>query len=292
MDNEKTNLIKGSFLVTCGFFCMAVFGILTKIAYQNDSGIWISFITYAASTLFLLPIVLSKGLSFLYSERFKYHFLRAAFGCSASFLYMLSMHYIPIVNGTLLFNTAPIFLPILAILFMNEKVTGFVWLAILLGFIGIIIIIKPTTEIFHQYGDIIGLASGICLAVAYLMIKILSSTDPSLRIVFYYFFISLILQIPLLWFAGDIPPLKESTFAALAGLALVLAQFFIVAGYKLAPVSKVGVFQYTSVVFVALLEWMLWGNVPTFSDLIGIILVATAGFFIVRSRPDNALSKS
>lgn len=284
MNVEKSNLIKGSLLVTCGFFCMAVFGILTKVAYDNVSGIWVSFITYAAGTLLLLPLVLSKGLNFLHSDHFKYHFLRAAFGCSASFLYMLSMHYIPIVNATLLFNTAPIFLPILAIFFMNEKVTWFIWLAIFLGFIGIMIIIKPNEEIFKQYGDLIGLASGICLAIAYLMIKLLSATDPSLRIVFYYFFISLILQIPLLFFAGNIPPLKETLFAALAGLSLLSAQFFIVEGYKLAPVSKVGVFQYTSVVFVALLEWMLWKDVPDLSDLLGFLLVATAGYFIIRSR--------
>lgn len=286
MPSEHSNLIKGSLLVIIGFFFMAVFGIFTKIAYQNVSGIWVSYITYASATLFLLPVILEKGISSLKSDHYPYHFLRAAFGCSASFLYMLSMHYIPIVNGTLLFNTAPIFIPILAIFLMNEKISKCVWLAILLGFIGIIIIIKPNTEIFTQYGNLIGLASGVCLAVAYIMIKMLSATDPSLRIVFYYFFISLILQTPLLWIAGEFPPINEAIVAAFAGGALLMAQFFLVAGYRLAPVSKVGVFQYTTIVFVALLEWMIWGDMPPATDILGVFLVAIAGFFIIRSRTD------
>ncbi len=284
--NTQVNLVKGSILVIIGFFFMAVFGVLTKAAYVNDSGIWISFITYLISTILLLPFILFKGLSYLKSEHFPYHFCRAAFGCAASFLYMLSMHYIPLVNATLLFNVAPIYLPILAIIFMKEKISTRVWLAIGLGLIGIIIIIKPNAQIFEQSGDLIGLASGMSLAIAYFMIKLLSSTDPSLRVIFYYFFLSLILQLPLLFFAGELPPMKEIILAALAGASLVLAQIFIVEGYKYAPVSKVGVFQYTSIVFVGIIDWMIWGIVPTASALFGALLVVLAAYFIISSKRD------
>lgn len=280
---SQQSLVKGSTLVIIGFFFMAVFGVLTKEAYVNDSGLWISFITYAVSTTLLFPFVLVKGLHALRSEHYAYHFCRAAFGCAASLSYMLSMHYIPLVNSTLLFNAAPIYLPILAIVLTKAEVSKRTWFAIFLGFVGVIIIIKPTLQILQQPGDLIGLASGISLAIAYFTIKLLSSTDPSFRIIFYYFFLSVLLQLPLLFWAGDFPPVHAVLYASLAGLSLLLAQFFIVEGYRYAPVSKIGVFQYTSVVFVGLLNWIIWGTLPTLSEVLGVFLVVLAAYFIMSS---------
>lgn len=285
----QENIVKASALVIAGFFCMAVFGIFTKAAYIHDSAIWVSFMTYVVSTLVLLPFVFFKGIGFLKSEHFPYHFCRAVFGCAASFLYMLSMSSIPMVNATLLNNAAPIYLPLIAIIFLKATISPKVWLAVAIGFAGLILIVKPNVQIFQQSGDLIGLASGISLAFAYFMIKLLSSTDPSLRIIFYYFFLSVIFQLPLLFFAGEFPPLKVAVFAAFAGVSLVLAQLFLVEGYRYAPMSKVGVFQYTSIVFVGFLDWIIWGVVPTLSDLFGVLLVVLASYMIIKSNANNGV---
>lgn len=280
MKEEKPDIVKGSLFALIAFFCMAVFGILTKLALQDSSFIWVSFVAYLAGSIALVPFI---DFSTLRSQHYSFLISRAVVGTIASFCYTISIHYIPIVNGTLLFNTAPIFIPILSLIFLKAKIAKSTWLAVLIGFIGIVVIIKPTSEIFTQTGNLIGLLSGISLAVAYLIMKLLTATDPGWRIIFYYLGIGTLLQIPLLPFAKALPNLESSLYSACAGLFLLVAQLALVNSYKYATASQVGIYQYASVAFVGLLSWIIFGSVPTTGELLGILLVVIAGTIIIRS---------
>ena len=276
-------LVKGSLLALLAFFAMAVFGILTKQAYQNGGAIWVSFLTYATALLGISALIIPHGFSLLKPNNTSYLIGRAVFGTAASFLYMLSLSYIPIVNATLLFNTAPIFIPILMVLWLKKTISKQVWGAVLLGFIGIAIIIKPGLSLLTDPGNLLGLFSGISLAIAYLLIKLLTTTDPGYRIIFYYFGIGALLQIPLLFFAGPFPDSQSVLYAVLSGIALLAAQFALVKAYTYAEAYQIGIYQYCTVVFVGLIEWFVWGHTPGLADLLGMILVALAGIWIIRS---------
>lgn len=277
------DIVKGSLYALVAFFCMAVFGIFTKIALQGGSAFWVSFIVYLTGTLALIPYLVKEGFSYLKSEHYGLLIGRAVFGTIASFLYTISIHYIPIVNGTLLFNTAPIFIPLFSMLFLKTKIEKSTWFAVLLGFIGIIIIIKPTQAIFTQTGNIIGIFSGISLAIAYLLMKMLTSTDPGVRIIFYYLGIGTLIQIPLLFFSDSLPTSESCLYAILGGIFLLIAQLALVKGYQYAEASQIGIYQYSSVIFIGLFDWLLWNVVPTIGEAIGICLVALAGMIIIRS---------
>lgn len=287
-----SRILKGSLFALFAFFCMAVFGILTKVALQSGSVIWVSFLTYLAGALLLSFITFPKGLRSIQSNRYSYLIGRAVFGSVASFLYTISIQYIPIVNGTLLFNTAPIFIPILALIFLKAHLTKNIWLAVVVGFIGIVVMIRPTEAIFTQAGNLIGLASGISLAVAYLLMKLLTSTDPGYRIIFYYLTIGMLIQIPLLFFANGLPPFESCFYSFLAGIVLAVAQFGLVKAYQYAEASQVGIYQYTTIIFVGLIDWLLWGSVPNSWDLLGIFLVAVAGMIIIKEKPTQSIFRS
>lgn len=283
---EAPNIIKGSILAVIAFFCMALFGICTKIALQTASVIEVSFYAYLSGTAILAIGILPKGLQFLKSEHYPGLIGRAVFGLTASFLYSLSINYIPIVNGTLLFNTAPIFIPLLSIAVLNAKIEKKIWLAVALGFLGIIAIIKPTEAIFSQPGNLIGLASGLSLAIAYMLMKQLTATEPGERIIFYYLGIGTCLQIPFMGSTKELD-VKSYGFAVLSGILLLIAQLLLVKAYKYATAAQVGIYQYASVVFVGLINWLLWNAVPNAWDLIGVLLVTIAGFIIIRSGNGN-----
>jgi drug/metabolite transporter (DMT)-like permease len=276
------NIVKGSFYAIIAFFCMGVFGIATKIALEGASFFWVSFIAYLTGSATLLPYILYKGSSYLKSNHYPLLLGRAVFGTIASFCYTISILYIPIVNGTLLFNTAPIFIPLLSMFFLHTKISKRIWIAVAIGFIGIIVIIKPTLAIFTQSGNLIGLFSGISLAIAYLLMKILTSTDPGIRIIFYYLGIGTLLQIPLLFFS-ELPHLHSCFYAAASGWLLLSAQLALVTAYKYAQASQVGIYQYTSVAFVGIFNWILWSSVPDAGEILGIILVTIAGIIVIRS---------
>lgn len=280
--HETPNILKGSLYGLLAFFCMAIFGVFTKVGLESASAFWVSFIAYLAATLILIPFILRSGWSYLKSEHYPFLFGRAIFGTIASFLYTISMHDLPIVNGTLLFNTAPLFIPLLATIFLKMKISIGTWMAVLIGFIGVIIVIKPTEEIFTQSGDLIGISSGIFLAIAYLLMKLLTKTDPGIRIIFYYLGLGTLLQIPLLFFV-NLPEPGGIMYAAFAGIALLAAQMSLVTGYKYAEASQIGIYQYSTVVFVGLFDWWLWHAVPTTGEIIGAMLIAFAGILVIRS---------
>lgn len=275
------NIIKGSLFALAAFFLMAVFGTFTKVALEGGSAFWVSFIAYLTGSAAILPYFLYKGFSALKSNHYPLLVGRAVFGTIASFCYTVAIHYTPLVNSTLLFNTAPIFIPLIAMLFLNAKIARSTWLAVFIGFVGIIIIIKPTAAIFTQTGNLIGVLSGICLAIAYLLMKLLTATDPGLRIIFYYLGIGMLMQIPLL-FIGELPATESILYAACGGLCLLGAQLGLIRGYWYATAAQVGIYQYTSVIFVGLFDWILWGIVPSLNEFIGVILVALAGIIIIR----------
>lgn len=280
--NVTPNIFKGSLLALVAFFFMALFGILTKLALQTSSFFWVSFIAYLTASLVLVPYIAQKGLGYLKSEHYLYLFGRAILGTLASFFYTVSIHYIPIVNGTLLFNTAPIFIPILCVCFLKSNIAKSIWLAVAIGFLGIIIIIHPTEALFTQTGNLVGIASGVLLAMAYLLMKLLTATDPGVRIIFYYLSIGTIIQIPLLFFSEFRIDGEGVMYSILCGLALVCAQLALVNAYKYAKASEVGIYQYSSVVFVGILNWIIWNEVPPLMDLLGVALVAIAGIIIIR----------
>ena len=278
-----SDICKGSLYGIAAFFCMAVFGILTKIALQGGSAFWVSFIAYLTGTFLLLPFIVQRGISDLKSEHYAPLIGRAVFGTVASFCYTISMHYIPIVNGTLLFNTAPLFIPLLATLFLKDRIERNTWIAVLIGFVGVIIIIKPTESIFTQSGNFIGIFSGVCLAIAYLLMKLLTTTEPGIRIIFYYLGIGTFLQIPTLFFIDTLPSMESIFYAILAGALLLAAQMALVTGYKYAQASQIGIYQYSSIVFVGLIDWMFWDTIPTKGEVVGALLVAFAGIIVIRS---------
>lgn len=282
----EPNLKKGSFLIVIAFLLMAVFGVLTKVASLKSSPIWVSFLTYLTAFLLTFTYAIStQGIHFYKTQHPLLNFIRGFFGLMASFVYMLSMKDIPIVNATLLFNTAPLFIPFLSMYFHKTHIHKTIWLALVLGFIGIIIIIKPTTEIFGQAGDLLGLVSGISLAVAYFSIKELTQYDSPLKIIFYYFFLGTIFQIPLLFWAGPLVFTQYTVIAIVAGITLLAAQTFLTEAYKYADASQIGVFQYTSVIFVGIIDWIIWGVIPPLSDLIGVFLVIVAGIIVIKYGP-------
>ncbi|MBA3660225.1 MAG: DMT family transporter [Gammaproteobacteria bacterium] len=288
---QAPHVVKGSLFAIVAFFFMALFGILTKVACETGDAIWVSFITYSIATMGTALLILPRGIAALKSKHYSYLIARAVIGTTASFLYMISMHYIPIINSTLLFNTAPLFIPLLTVCVLKIPIKKNIWCAVLIGFIGILVIIKPGDNIFTDPGNLIGLLSGFALAVAYLFMKLLTSTDTGLRIVFFYFSIGTLMQVPLLWLTDNPPSTLTFCYASLSGVMLMAAQLGLVRAYKYADASQVGVYQYSSVVFVAMMEWLIWSRAPGLLDYIGFVLVSVAGIFIIFSSRNKVKNK-
>ena len=185
-----------------------------------------TFMSYLSAFVFATIVVLKEGFTLLKTGRFAVLFLRAFFGAVATVLYVISLKYIPLINATLLFNTPPLFVPIFCLFILKIKVPWKVWIAIIIGFIGILFIIRPTFSSLGQPGDILGLGSGISLALAFTMLTILTNTEPTKRINFYFFGIGILLMLPFLFSSQPTSGIENWGWAAATGFFLSCAKSF------------------------------------------------------------------
>lgn len=281
----EPNLIKSCIFSLIAFFFLALMGLFIKGAVLHGATPFqTTFVAYVFAASLTLPFIACKGMAFFKTERIGIHFLRTACGVSATLFYVYAIQKIPVVNATLLFNTAPIFIPILGIFILNQPVTKREWIAIFIGFIGVILVVQPTSDIFHDLAGLVGLLAGACLAMAFICIKKLNATEPLLRIVAYFFLFSNMILLPFLFFS-KMEFTQETFLLSLAvGCSLLTTQLCLIKAYQYGKPAKVGVFQYTAVVFVGFSEWLIWGKHPSTMVLAGILIVAMAGSVIILNR--------
>jgi len=144
-------------------------------------------------------------------------------------------------------------------------------------------------------GDFIALGSGFFLALGYIFVKKLTQTDGKTLITYYFTVFASLMQLPFLFFAPHMPEWTSVAWAAGSGFMMVAVQFFLAAAYSYADASKIGALQYSSLLFVGLISWILWEEVPTLLNLIGMALVIVGGVMIVMqsssaSKPTHAVT--
>ncbi len=267
--------------MTIGFFFVAVMGAFVKAANATTSSLWVIFIAYGFACVIQFFFNLHKGFAFLKTQRPWGHAARVVFGAFSTLLYAYSIKHIPLLNATLLYNTAPLFVPLFAIFILGSKVPLKIWGSLLVGFIGIAMILHPDLTLLKKPGNLIGLSSGIFQAMTFIIVKALTATEPVQRINFYFFLGSSIILGPLAYFLADTPPLESVLWSLCAGFVSFFAQFFIVKAYSCADPCHIGAFQYTSVVFAGLIGWLIWNQTPTIYDLIGMGIVMLGGILAI-----------
>ncbi len=153
--------------------------------------------------------------------------------------------------------------------------------AIIIGFIGVGLIVKPGAGVWSP-AAIVGVGAGVLTALAMVGIRNLSVTEPTRRIVFYFSFLATLFSaVPLIW-AWQTPPLAIVGAMALAGTGATAAQLMLTKSYSLVPAAMVGPYTYSSVIFAAVLGWLLWGEIPALSSFAGAALIVVAGIMTLR----------
>ncbi|MDX1883332.1 EamA family transporter [Mycolicibacterium sp. 120270] len=132
------------------------------------------------------------------------------------------------------------------------------------------------------------LGGAFCLAIAFMSVRWLGATEPSSRILFYYFLLSSVLCTP--FAIADWRPfgIRGSLYLVAIALTLMVSQVLIVLAYRYASAVKVGPFVYTVIVFTALIDWFLWNHAPTLLVVLGMVLVIGGGVIAIRKRPEPA----
>lgn len=269
--------LKGALFVLASSLVFAIMGGLVKELSFSVSNYLIVFFRNIFAFGFMIIWLKHKHLfKEMKTGVFRFHLLRALSGLASMYCFFYAISQMQFAEAVLLSFTYPLFMPILAYLWIKEPVTRQIKAAILIGFIGMALIVKPGGDLFRPIA-LIGISSGILVSLSMVGIRRMSATEPPMRIVFYFTLISTVLSaLPMMWNPVTLN-IRESFLLIVIGLCAVIGQLLMTKGYSLAPAAQVGSFGYGNVVFSAIIGWMFWDEALDHLTFIGAMLICTAG---------------
>ena len=230
-------------------------------------------------TFFLIPRDRLK--TFYKTKRPKEHFFRCIMGLMALVAIVIALRELPLAVVVSLSYAAPLFITVLSIFLLSERVGVYRWLAVLIGFGGVIIISEPGIgEMNYLYF----LPLIFCIGMAFVTITIrkLSSTEPIWLISIFFSIMILLASLITLPFGWVMPNLQDFILLVLIGITGGSANLFLTQSYKLSEVSLVAPLKYLSLIFAIVFGYLIWNEIPTTKTLVGASLVVFASLIIFR----------
>jgi drug/metabolite transporter (DMT)-like permease len=245
----------------------------------------IVFLRNAFGLIALLPWLYGRGSGLLRTTRWVQHLTRSLAGLAAMYCFFYAIAHLQLAEAVLLNFSAPLFIAPLAWMALGEAVSRRVGLAIVAGFFGIALVLKPGWALLSSAAPI-GLLSGVLAAVAMVSIRRMSVTEPILRMVFYFSVTSTVVSaLPMAW-AWQTPSVDTALIMVAAGFFATQGQLLLTKSYSLAPAARIGPYTYSTVIFAAFIGWLGWQETPDGYTLAGALLVGVAGALAMTREPE------
>lgn len=271
--------------VIAGELCFAVMGGIIKHLSTDLDNATIVFFRNALAICLLAPMIaLNLGRAGFVTREWHFHLLRGVIGVSAMSCFFYVLGHMHFTEAILLKLTTPFFIPLVALFWLRETSSKVTWLAIALGFVGVVFIADPQHKGWSEIDLIlIGLLGAVLAAVAKVTIRRMRSTEPSLRIVFYFSVIASLCSLPFALQHWQTPSLTQWIWLASLATVATIGQLLITAAYRRAKAGQIGQFTYTSLVFSSAMGWWLWGEALTLSIILGCVFIVSAGLINLKS---------
>ena len=264
------------------FFSVIAFSLMDLIVKWSDNyplGQVLVFRSFFGFIPILFLIPKNRFKNFYYTKRLGLHFLRSFAGIIALVAIFIALRKLPLAVVVSLSYASPIFITIFSIFLLSEKVGAFRWLAVIIGFIGVLIISEPgftNLNIFYLLPII------FCIGLAFvsIILRKMSTTEPVWLMTFYFTLTIGIVGLTTLPFGWIMPTPKDFFILAMIGILGGFANLWLTQAYKLAEVSLVAPLRYLSIIFAISCGYLIWNEIPTSKTMIGAFFVISASLII------------
>lgn len=293
MKHYIKNMDRGILLMLLASLSFAFMGGFAKVVSQTLPPVEVTFfrnifgVVLVGLSIWRVPLKQTGG-------KFLLLIFRGSMGFSALLAYFYIMAHIPLGEAVTYNKTSPIFVAIFAYIFLKEKLHPSALIAIVLGFVGIVLVAQPEAGGFDKY-DILGIFSGIGAALAYTSIRELRKYYDTRAIVMSFMGVGTIAPLFLMlitpyvsvskdfdWmFATFVMPQGvEWGYVTAVGIFATMSQLLMTKAYELTKAGIVGTISYSNIVFAVIIGVMLGDPIPEFWTILGIILVITSGLLV------------
>ena len=259
-----------------GFAMMSAFVMLSgdlpsfqKTFFRNITSCIIAFVL----------ILINKESFFGKLENQKILILRSLFGTLGIVFNFYAIDKLVLSDANMLNKLSPFFVIIFSALFLKEKINLKQGLAIIVAFIGALFIIKPQFN-FDMIPSLIGVCGAICAAAAYTCLRVLGGKEKYYTIVFYFSFFSTIVILPFMLIVYKEMSMLQFIYLILAGIFASIGQFGITIAYKYAKAKEISIFDYSNILFSAIISIVLFGVIPDYLSVLGYIIIFAVSLYM------------
>ena len=276
---NQSPVMRGVLMMCISTVAFAVMHLSVRIASSELHPFQIAFFRNLFGLAFLLPLLVGPGFAQMRTKRLGLHALRGAVNILAMLLFFSALSTTPLAKVTALGFTAPIFTSVLSVVILREQFHLRRWVAIGLGFAGMLNILRPGFAIIET-GALLVIASALLWSVALIIVKTLSRTESSVAIVAWMgIFLSLLSIGPALWVWRD-PSLWAWGWLVFIGLSGTAAQVSLSQSLKETDPTAVMPFDFLKLVWASLLAFWYFGEIPDEMTLIGAAVIFGSGLYV------------
>lgn len=252
--------------------CFSIMATCIKIASSELHAVQLVFFRSIVGLLIILPFVLPKGIAFIKTPVLPMHLFRGVISICAMSCFFYAISNIGLSEATLLNASSPLFIAIMALPILGEKVSLRTTIILIIGFIGVALILKPGTHLF-SIAALVGLGSGLFIAMAKILVRYMANTEPVLRTVFYFSITSTLYSGILMFWLWQPPALNDVLIMIFAGICATGGQTLLTYAFTHNEAVTVAPFTYVTVVMATLIGWIGWNELPDIGSSFGAILI-------------------
>lgn len=277
----NTALFQGIALMLLAAFGFSIMNVLIRWTSADLHPFQIAFFRNLFGLVFMLPWLIRLGYRNYKTERMGLFVVRAMLGLFSMFCFFWGISVLPLAKAVALSFTVPLFVTIGAALFLKEDVNWRRWIAVLVGFIGTIIILRPSVD-----GDLVAslvvVASSVTMAASVLIIKSLSRTEDANVIVMYMVLLMTPLSLPVAMSVWQWPTMETWLLVMLMGFLGSFAHLMFTHSLKMSDVTIVMPFDFARLPFIIVLAWIVFDQAVDQWTIVGAGIVFSSGIYIAR----------
>ena len=268
------------YMVISALFFAATAGLI-RFATQEVHAFEAAFIRSFSGLIFMLPLVMRGGLEGIRMQRPGLHLVRGILSATGTLMWFSALAVLAVGEAVALNFTAPIFATIMAPFVLHEVVRARRWTACALGFIGVLIMLRPGVEAIST-GALLSLGSAMTIACNMMIIRIVSQQDSTRAVVLAFsFYLSLFTLPPALMF-WTTPSWSVVIALVLCGLLATLAHLLLTRAMSLVEMSSIAPLDFVRLLFAAAIGFIWFAEVPDIWTAVGAVVIAGSAVYIAR----------
>ena len=282
--NYKSKETLGIIFAIIAYFSFSILDAIQKSAVLYYSIFQLMFVKYTFVLLLsILEARRSKKINFYKTNNFKLQIIRSLLSILESACFVLSFKYLSLANAHSIGALAPIIIVVLSVFILNEKVSIKTWLAIFIGFIGVLIIIRPASDVF-SLKSLIPLVAAFFLGLYQIATKKISEYDTPEVSLFYSSLVGIFITSIMAFYFWQPVNINSLIFFLPIGLFFSLGIYFQILALNNAKASIIQPFHYTLIFWAIIFGYFFYNDVPDLYTIIGALIITASGIFVINQK--------